>query len=184
MKEKLSNNKKLFITILIGIAFLISISFAIYNIVLEGQRTHNITTNKLTFSYKEPIESLNLISYNSLSDEEGKAQNNYYEFTVKGTSEQEEVIDYVIYLQKEEVEKEYNESDLKVYLTKIENDVETEVVAPTLLSEFLEYNNISDTKALYGSSMNLTGNEDISEEIVQETFLVAVKDINKFKRCM
>ena len=28
----------------------------------------------------------------------------------------------------------------------------------------------------------LTGNEDISEELVQETFLVAVKDINKFKR--
>ena len=28
----------------------------------------------------------------------------------------------------------------------------------------------------------LTGKEDISEEIVQETFLVAVKDINKFKR--
>ena len=30
----------------------------------------------------------------------------------------------------------------------------------------------------------LTGNEDISEEIVQETFWVAVKDINKFKRWM
>ncbi len=27
----------------------------------------------------------------------------------------------------------------------------------------------------------LTGNEDITEEIVQETFLVAVQDINKFK---
>ncbi len=27
----------------------------------------------------------------------------------------------------------------------------------------------------------LTGNENITEEIVQETFLVAVKDINKFK---
>ena len=27
----------------------------------------------------------------------------------------------------------------------------------------------------------LTGNENITEEIVQETFLVAVKDINKFR---
>ena len=181
MKEKLSNNKKLFITILIGIAFLISISFAIYNIVLEGQRTHNITTNKLTFSYKEPIESLNLISYNSLTDEEGKAQNNYYEFTVKGTSEAPEVIDYVIYLQKEEVEKAFNESDLKVYLTKVENDVETEVVAPTLLSEFLEYNNISDTKALYGSSMNLTGNEDITDTYRLRIWLKEEFDFNSLK---
>lgn len=27
----------------------------------------------------------------------------------------------------------------------------------------------------------LTGNEDITEEIVQETFVVAIKDINKFR---
>ncbi len=181
MKEKLSNNKKLFITILIGIAFLISISFAIYNIVLEGQRTHNITTNKLTFSYKEPIESLNLISYNSLTDEEGKKQNKYYEFTVKGTSEAPEVIDYVIYLQKEEAERTFNESDLKVYLTKVENDVETEVVSPTLLSKFLEYNNISDTKALYGSSMNLTGNLDITDTYRLRIWLKEDFDFNSLK---
>ena len=36
-------------------------------------------------------------------------------------------------------------------------------------------------KMLYKYIFCLTGNEDISEEIVQETFLVAVKDINKFK---
>lgn len=27
----------------------------------------------------------------------------------------------------------------------------------------------------------LTGNEDTAEEIVQETFLVAIRDINKFR---
>ena len=36
-------------------------------------------------------------------------------------------------------------------------------------------------KMLYKYIFCLTGNKDISEEIVQETFLVAVKDINKFK---
>lgn len=36
-------------------------------------------------------------------------------------------------------------------------------------------------KMLYKYVFCLTGNEDITEEIVQETFLVAVKDINKFR---
>lgn len=36
-------------------------------------------------------------------------------------------------------------------------------------------------KLVYKYVFCLTRNEDISEEIVQETFLVAVKDINKFK---
>lgn len=40
---------------------------------------------------------------------------------------------------------------------------------------------IKYAKVIYKYIFCLTGNEDISEEIVQETFLVAVKDINKFK---
>ena len=36
-------------------------------------------------------------------------------------------------------------------------------------------------KMVYKYVFCLTRNEDIAEEIVQETFLVAVKDINKFK---
>ncbi len=37
------------------------------------------------------------------------------------------------------------------------------------------------SKIVYKYVFCLTGNEDITEEIVQETFLVAVQDINKFK---
>ena len=36
-------------------------------------------------------------------------------------------------------------------------------------------------KIVYKYVFCLTGNKDITEEIVQETFLVAVKDINKFR---
>ncbi len=41
------------------------------------------------------------------------------------------------------------------------------------------YNQYS--KMLYKYIFCLSGNEELSEEIVQETFLVAVKDINKFE---
>ena len=36
-------------------------------------------------------------------------------------------------------------------------------------------------KIVYKYVFCLTGNKDVTEEIVQETFLVAVKDINKFR---
>lgn len=40
---------------------------------------------------------------------------------------------------------------------------------------------IKYSEIVYKYIFCLTGNEEITEEIVQETFLVAVKDINKFK---
>mgnify|MGYP003467379282 CR=1 FL=1 len=66
--EKILKNKKLLLSILIGITFIVSVSYAMYNIVLQGQRTHTITTSKLTFSYKEPLESLDLLAYEPLTD--------------------------------------------------------------------------------------------------------------------
>ena len=113
--EKVLKNKRLILTILIGIAFTISISYAIYNIVLQGQKPHQITTSKLSFSYKEPLEALDLLVSKALTDDEGKAQDNYYEFTVKAESDAAEVIDYVIYLQQLETEKNFLPSDIKVY---------------------------------------------------------------------
>ena len=38
------------------------------------------------------------------------------------------------------------------------------------------------SKIVYKYIFCLTGDEELAEDIVQETFLVAVKDINKFKR--
>ena len=95
--EKILKNKKILLSILIGIAFMVSVSYAMYIIVLQGQRTHSITTNKLSFSYKEPLEALDLLAYEAFTDEEGKTQDNYYEFTVKAESDAAEVIDYVVY---------------------------------------------------------------------------------------
>lgn len=164
MREKLINNKKLFIAIFASLALLIGMSFAIYNITLEGKKNHSIKTNKLTFSYKEPQDALNFLAYDSYTDEEGKNLENFYEIKVKATSEAREVIDYVIYLQKEESEKMYNSSDLKLYLTKVVNGVEQEVVAPTLVSNFTEYNNIMDTLAIYGDSFSFeTNNNEVKE---------------------
>ena len=154
--EKLLKNKKLLITILIVFAFIVSVSFAMYNIVLQGQRTHSITTSKLSFSYKEPLEALDLLAYEALTDEEGKAQDNYYEFTVKAESAAAEVIDYVIYLQQEESEKSFSSSDIKVYLTTVSNNVETEILEPTLISDLLPFNETENTSALYGSNFTFT----------------------------
>ena len=167
MKErikKILKNKKILLSILIGISFMVSVSYAMYNIVLQGQRNHSITTSKLSFTYKEPLEALDLLAHDALTDEEGKSQNNYYEFTIKAESDAAEVIDYVVYLQKEESEKSFSSSDIKVYLTSVSNDVETQVLEPTLVSELLPFNETENTSALYGSNFTFTDTDLVKKE--------------------
>ena len=49
MNAENKNVKKLFILILVGLVFIIGFSFAAYNIVLEGNKEHSITTSKISF---------------------------------------------------------------------------------------------------------------------------------------
>ena len=77
-------------------------------------------------------------------------------FTVKAESAAAEVIDYVIYLQQEESEKSFSSSDIKVYLTTVSNNVETEILEPTLISDLLPFNETENTSALYGSNFTFT----------------------------
>ena len=51
MNAENKNVKKLFILILVGLVFIIGFSFAAYNIVLEGNKEHSITTSKISFSF-------------------------------------------------------------------------------------------------------------------------------------
>ena len=176
--EKILKNKRLIFTILICLAFLTSISYAMYNIVLEGQREHTIKTSKLTFSYKEQLENLNILAYEPLTDEEGKSQKDYYEFTVKGTSDAEDVINYVIYLKEETSSKSFSSDDIKVYLTSVLNDVETVVLEPTIISELSLFKETENTKELYESSFTFTSNDLSNKEATYRLRIWLKEDFN------
>lgn len=139
MNAENKNVKKLFILILIGLVFIIGFSFAVYNIVLEGNKEHSITTSKISFSYKEQVDNYNFLAYGSLTNDDGKIMDDYYEFTVKAIADGPTVINYVVYLQRIETDYDYPDDAIKAYLTTVSSGTEVQNFAPTLVSGLDDY---------------------------------------------
>lgn len=139
MNAENKNVKKLFMLILVSLVFIIGFSFATYNIVLEGNKEHSITTSKISFSYKEQLENYNFLAYGSLTDDDGVKMDDYYEFTVKATADGPTVINYVVYMQRIETDYDYPDDAIKAYLTTVSSGTELQNVAPTLVSNLDNY---------------------------------------------
>lgn len=139
MNAENKNVKKLFILILALLVFIIGFSFAAYNIVLEGNKEHSITTSKISFSYKEQVDNYNFLAYGSLTDDDGKKMDNYYEFTVKAIADGPTVINYVVYLQRIETDYDYPDNAIKAYLTTLSSGTEVQNILPTLVSNLDDY---------------------------------------------
>ena len=84
---------------LILIALITGMTYAIYKITLRGQNTHTINTDAITFTYAEPTNEL-IIGNTALgmSDAEGEAQTNYFEFQIKASNNKTGEIPYAIFL--------------------------------------------------------------------------------------
>ena len=68
----------LFITLL---SCIILVSYAYYKIKLEGQKTHFVSTDVISFTYKESEDKISITNMEPKSDTEG-IKENYFEFNV------------------------------------------------------------------------------------------------------
>ncbi len=115
----MKDNKKLFsLLILILLILIAGTSFAIYKVLLEPTNSQDAIIPKIKVSYIEPDYK---VSSTRMSDEEGKSQNNYYEFTLTNETQGNIKLNYYIFLNK------INESNIdskyiKVYLTDENNN--------------------------------------------------------------
>ena len=131
------NKKSIFkiLPILLVILAIIFIgTYALFNVNLKGEKENLIKTNQLSFTYIEPENSLSLTNVEHISDVEGKSQTDFFEFTVSTELDSGSSLNYQISLLKQATENSFNDSAIKIYLTKLNNNIETEVVAPTLIS--------------------------------------------------
>ena len=146
--EKIKENFKKYSTIYIVILLLlvvIGVSYAIFAVTnLSDENTINL--GQISMSYTEPENALVLENALPMSDEDGKAQSNYFEFkvTTHATTDTDDsnglTIPYEIVidsLSRDEEMSYLSTSDIKVYLTKVVGGVEEEVVAPAILSDIL-----------------------------------------------
>ena len=125
------NLLKVAITSLLSFIIIIGISYALIKFNFIGNKENIINVEGLKFTYNEVSTSLSLTSDDRLSDENGINSNKYFDFNVSLEKNIETGVEYYILLSSTDTT---NISNIKAYLTEINDSNETSVVNPVLLS--------------------------------------------------
>ena len=142
IKQK-SNKKQLILTVLGVLALVIAVagvSFAAWNYVFNGTLVNTISTNDISLDLLESDdEIINITNALPMSDNEGKAGTETFDFAVTSKTVKDIDIEYNINIEKLSVDTGYtslSDNQIKVYLADYSN---TQKVAPTLVSNLTNY---------------------------------------------
>ena len=111
---------------------------------ISTTRENTISTGQVKMSYTE-VNELTLNNALPMKDEDGKKQTNYFDFKVLSyiktnvNDNTEQKLNYNVILEPLTVTNALSNNEVKVYLTKIENGVETEVITPTTIDKLNNY---------------------------------------------
>ena len=137
MKE---NNSKQVLLSVLGVAILVvavvGVSFAAFSYSKTGEKVNTITTGTITMSYSETTNGINLTNALPMSDGVGKAlseEEQYFDFTVSANITGTTTINYAITASKEE-ESTLPDTAVKVYLTDMDVEADSQILAPTKVS--------------------------------------------------
>ncbi len=136
-----NNNSKQVLLSVLGVAILVvavvGVSFAAFTYSKTGEKVNTITTGTITMSYSETTNGINLTNALPMTDGVGKAlkdTNQYFDFTVNATISGNTTINYAVTATKES-DSTIPDTGVKVYLTDMDGDADTEIVPPTKVSE-------------------------------------------------
>ena len=141
------NNKKKKVLLVIVSVFIIALisigTYAIWNSeLLTGN--NSISSGQVKMSYTETNE-IGMDNALPMKDSEGKLLTNYFDFQVlsyiktRANDNTQRKINYSIVLEPITVENALNDSEIKVYLTKVDGGIETVVVQPTTIDQISNY---------------------------------------------
>ena len=138
---------------IIGLLLIVTgVTYAFLNINFEGTKINSLYVPSISLTYSESGNALT-IDTRVNNDNEGKGLP-YFEFSVSGESEVDYPLDYYIYLTEEE--SSLTRDQIKFYLTKVENNSETQVLEPTLGSNLKSYGTNENDLFLYKASFDFT----------------------------
>ena len=141
MKKENSNNSKSIILIIVCVIILIlavvGVSYAAIFYSKAGEKVNRVTTGTMTMSYSENTNGINLTNAYPMTDDIGRNLNDtnqYFDFTVNATIGGNVIIDYVVTATKEG-DSTLPDNAVKVYLTNLNSGTESQVLAPTKVSD-------------------------------------------------
>lgn len=135
-----SNSKStwlIIICIIILILAVVGVSYAAIFYSKAGEKVNRVTTGTMTMSYSENTNGINLTNAHPMTDDIGRNLNDtnqYFDFTVNATIGGNVIIDYVVTATKEG-DSTLPDNAVKVYLTNLNSGTESQVLAPTKVSD-------------------------------------------------
>ena len=143
-----NRKKKILMMISLSLFSITIISLGTYalwtstNDLLTGSNT--IQSGQVKMSYTETNE-IGMNNALPIKDSEGKTLTNYFDFQVlsyiktRANDDTQRKLNYNIVLEPITVDNPLNDSEIKVYLTKVEGSTETVVVEPTTIDKLNQY---------------------------------------------
>ena len=156
MKEKIINNKKIILPIILVLLLVIvaGVSYAFWQTNLQGVKEITFNTGGIDFTYLEQNQGISLTNSDPISDAVGKTSTAYFDFTVSLKTGNSTTVNYIIYITKDNsstLEDEY----VKLYLT---NQSNSQIVAPSLISNLDIYFPATKSYVLYEKSISSNNN--------------------------
>ena len=178
LNNKNNKSRKLISVILLILILLVLIggtSYAAWRYNFIGTLTNTITTPDVSLDFLESnTEIINITNALSMSDNEGKAQTETFDFAVTSKTSQTMIIGYNLFIEKLEVDTGYtalNDNDIKIYLTDYNDN---ELLEPTLISDLSNYKFYSNIH-----------NHDATHVTIQDKFKlrawIAPDNVNPFE---
>ena len=133
-ENKKPKNIKLTLYITLILCLMVGASYATYNLVLKGNKQHQVNIGSLTLTYEE-TNNINVTGDTLKTDEEGIASGNVFNFKVSVNNTTNKEINYIVYLTMD-VEYLNNIDKGKVYLN---NKTKNIVYGPSFISDLAKY---------------------------------------------
>ena len=133
-ENKKIKNIKLTLYITLILCLMVGVSYATYNLVLRGNKQHQINIGSLTLTYEE-TNNINVTGDTLKTDEEGIASGNVFNFKVSVNNTTNKDINYIVYLTMD-IEYLNNIDKGKVYLN---NKTKNIVYGPSFITDLDKY---------------------------------------------
>ena len=136
--NKNMNILKVAITSVLSFILIIGVTYALIKFNFVGNKDNTILVGGLKFNYNETSSSMTITNNDILSNTEGMKSDNYFDFNVSLEKQTTTGVSYNILLTSDNTN---NLSDIKAYLTEVNNSTETKLIDPTTLNNLTKVNN-------------------------------------------
>ena len=136
--DKNMNILKVAITSVLSFILIIGVTYALIKFNFVGNKDNTILVGGLKFNYNETSSSMTITNNDILSNTEGMKSDNYFDFNVSLEKQTTTGVSYNILLTSDNTN---NLSDIKAYLTEVNNNIEIKLIDPTTLNNLTKVNN-------------------------------------------